>query len=230
MQDTIKVNENTWRFEDGGVRFFLLEGKNEALLIDTGMTAPNAKELALSVTSLPVRLLNTHADPDHISGNSAFDEVIMSKAEGEFFRGINGNCKVTTVTDGDIIDLGERELLIIDLPGHTTGSIAVLDLASGVLIGGDSVQDGRIFMFGERRDMNMYIKSLTGLWNNFGDRINVVYPSHGSFPVEPSLIPQLIEAAKSIADKTANGQKTSFMGQDITYYDFGFAGFLCEAQ
>lgn len=51
--EIIQVDENTWRIEDGGqVRFFLLTGTKEALLIDSGMTIKNAKELAESLKKL----------------------------------------------------------------------------------------------------------------------------------------------------------------------------------
>ena len=50
---------DTWRIDDGGVRFFLLCGTERALLVDSGMTVTNAKEIAQSLTSLPVSLLNS---------------------------------------------------------------------------------------------------------------------------------------------------------------------------
>ena len=40
--EIIPMNENTWRIEDGGVRFFLLAGEEKALLIDSGMNLKNA--------------------------------------------------------------------------------------------------------------------------------------------------------------------------------------------
>lgn len=228
MQEIIKLNENTWRIEDGGVRFFLLEGRNEALLIDTGMNAPDAKETAQKITELPVRLLNTHADPDHISGNEAFVEFYMHEKEAENYYSHKKEGRITPVSDGDIIDLGERKLKIIELFGHTQGSIAVLDIESKTLFGGDSIQDGRIFMFGERRNMKKYIESLESLWNNHKDEFDTVYPSHGTIPVGTELIPKLIDAAKKIYADEVVGVKTDFMGREITVYDFGFAGFLCD--
>ena len=59
--------------------------------------------------------------------------------------------KIVPVYDGDVIDLGERELLAIALPGHTPGSTALLDKNSEMLFSGDPIQDGHIFMFGEMR-------------------------------------------------------------------------------
>ena len=45
MAEIIQINNTTWRVEDGGVRFFLLAGAERALLIDSGMNTPNAKEI-----------------------------------------------------------------------------------------------------------------------------------------------------------------------------------------
>ena len=228
MADIIKINENTYRIEDGGVRFFVLEGSDCALLIDTGMTTVNAKEIVQSITSLPLKLLNTHADPDHIAGNTAFESFFMSEKERENLEIHNGTGEIIPVCDGDIINLGGRELQIIELFGHTPGSIAVLDKNARILFGGDSIQNGRIFMFGRMRNMNDYIKSLEELLKNHSGEFDEIYPSHADIPVSPDLIPKLIEAAKSIQAKSASGKVTDFMGTQIMYYDFGFAGFLCD--
>lgn len=45
------------------------------------------------------------------------------------------------VKDGDIIDLGDKTLKIFDMPGHTAGSICVLDETDKVLFSGDNVND-----------------------------------------------------------------------------------------
>ena len=76
-----RIDENTWSFEEPGVRFFLLAGRERALLIDSGMQTRNAKELAGELTALPLSLLNTHADPDHIGSNGEFDSFYMNPAE-----------------------------------------------------------------------------------------------------------------------------------------------------
>ena len=72
MAEIIKINDKTWRIEDGMVRFYLLCGDEKAALVDTGMNVPEARTIAEGLTDLPIILINTHADPDHISGNGAF--------------------------------------------------------------------------------------------------------------------------------------------------------------
>ena len=227
MADIIQINGNTWRIEDNGVRFFLLTGTEKALLIDSGMNTPNAKQIAESITKLPVMLLNTHADPDHISGNGSFDYFYMHPDEEDNYRAHGGLGAILPVKDNDVIDLGNRPLKIIFIPGHTPGSIAVLDVNNRVLISGDTVQDGNIFMFKEHRNMSLYIESLKKL-SMLTDEFDTIYPSHGSFPVCSELIASLIEGAGQILDGTAKGKVVDMFGTPVMFYKFPYAGFLCE--
>lgn len=229
MAETIKINDSTWRFEDGGVRFFLLCGKEKAALIDTGMNAPDAKELAEGVTDLPLILINTHGDPDHISGNGAFEEFYMSPKEEDNYRNNGGKGKIIPVNDGDVIDLGDRPLKIIDNPGHTSGSIAILDEKYKVLIGGDAVQDGNIFMFGRYRNLDTYISSLKRL-KEYDGSFDEIYPMHGTIPVKSELIEKLIDGAEQIQSGSAEGKKVDMFGTEVMLYKFPYAGFLCEVK
>ena len=226
MNEIIQMNENTWRIEDGMVRMFLLIGTNEALLVDSGMNTPNAKELAESITDLPVKLINTHADRDHIAGNRGFASFYMSPKEEGLYRKNGGTGEIVPVQQGDMLDLGDRPLEIIDLPGHTPGSIAILDVKNRVLIGGDSIQDGRIFMFGEHRNLTDYITSLEKL-SAYEERFDEVYASHSTVSVAPDIIPKLIAGAKQILEGEADGEEIDMFGNSVMLYQFEFAGFLC---
>lgn len=227
MADIIKVNDSTWRIEDGDVRFLLLCGSERAALVDTGMNTPDAKEIAKSLTKLPIILINTHADRDHISGNAFFPEFYMSpKEEANFAEKGNGGT-IIPVKEGDVIDLGDRPLRIIDIPGHTPGSIAILDERNRVLISGDSVQDGKIFMFGQYRSMERYIESLDHLME-FEGQFDEIYAMHGTFPVKPDLIHKLREGASQIVEGKATGREVNLFGNAVCLYLFPYAGFLCE--
>lgn len=229
MAEIIKINDNTWRFEDDSVRFFLFCGTKQAALIDSGMNVPDAKMIAEGLTDLPLILINTHADPDHISGNSAFDEVYMSPDEEENYRAFGGSGKIIPIHEGDVIDLGDRPLRIIDIPGHTPGSIAIIDEKNRVLVSGDSVEDGNVFMFGERRDIDRYIPSMEHLLE-YTDAFDEIYPMHGSFPVKNDLIGKLIEGAKLIKSGAVEGKKVDVFGTPAMFYKFPYAGFLCDPQ
>ena len=211
--EVIQINENTWRIEDGGVRFFLLTGTEKALLIDSGMMVNNAKDIAESVTSLPISLLNTHADRDHIGSNEQFETFYMHPAEEPIYRrsGKPG-----------------RVLQIIELPGHTPGSIAVLDVKSRVLISGDPIQEnGRIFMFGDHRNMHDYIRSLGQLEKRKGE-FDKIWPSHAKLPVSPELIQKLHDGAQDILAGKVQGVAAEMHGKSIIAYDLGFDVLLCD--
>ena len=226
--EIIQINENTWRMEDGHVRFFLLAGEKKALLIDSGMQVHNAREIAESLVNVPVELLNTHGDMDHIGSNEEFESFYMNPAEASnYYNTQKRTGTIIPVTDGDVIDLGYRELEIITLPGHTPGSIAVLDRRNRVLISGDPIQDGNIFMFGIQREMHAYLLSLEKL-EKYKDRFDTIYPSHGTFPVSPDLINALHEGATRILAGEVEGSDAEFHGAKIKRYDVGVAGFLCD--
>lgn len=226
--EVIKLNENTWRIDEGHVRFFLLTGTKEALLIDSGMQVNNAKEIAMEITKLPIKLLNTHADRDHTGSNHEFDTFYMSASEASnYYNSKDKAGDFTPVWDKDVLDLGERPLEIVALPGHTPGSIGVLDINNRVLISGDPIQDGSIFMFGVQREMHAYIKSLEKL-DAYRNRFDTVYPSHGSFPVKPELIDKLHEAAKKIMAGEAEYTEEDMWGNTIKKYDMGVATFLMD--
>lgn len=223
--DWIKINDDTYQYDEGGVRFFLLLGEKEALLIDSGMQTLNAKELAMQVTDLPIKLFNTHTDIDHIGSNYEFDEVMMNLSELVNYKLPHTSQKIIPVYDGDVIDLGGRELLAIALPGHTPGSTALLDKNSGMLFSGDPIQDGRIFMFGEMRDLCAYIHSLRRL-KKYKDEIKGIYANHGTVPVDFSIVDKLIDGALGIEHGEITPTKAELFGKTIYVYDVGAAKIL----
>lgn len=51
----------------------------------------------------------------------------------------------TVYSGGETIDLGDRELRVLHVPGHSPGHLALHDLRSGALFGGDCVQ-GSVYL------------------------------------------------------------------------------------
>ena len=80
--EIIPMGPDTWRIEDGGVRFFLLAGKERVLMMDSGMTVRDARDIAASLTDRAVFLLNTHADMDHTGSNGVFETLYMKRNTG----------------------------------------------------------------------------------------------------------------------------------------------------
>ena len=226
--EIIPINENSWRIEDSGVRCFLLTGSEKALLIDSGRELHTARDIAESLTDLPVMLLNTHADGDHTGSNEQFESFYMHPDEEAHFRRGGRGGTIIPFREGDILDLGGRELRIIDLPGHTPGSIAVLDVGNRVLISGDPVQEhGRIFMFGAHRNMENYIRSLEHL-ETFTAEFDEIWPSHADIPISPALIRKLHDGARDVLDGKVAGSPVEVHGNQVIAYDLGFCTLLCD--
>ncbi len=226
MPEVIKISDRTWRIEEEGVRYFLLEGRDRALLVDSGMRSADARQIAGSVTALPLSLFTTHADPDHISGCAAFDRMYIHPLEEPSLRAKGYTGTIDPVADGDVIDLGGRALQVIALQGHTPGHTALLDREARFLIGGDAIQNGRIFMFGPGRDLPGYIDSLEQLLKNHSGAFDTVFPSHGDFPQSPKIIEALIASARMIRNDEAEGKPVSLFGREVMLYQFPCAGFL----
>ena len=224
----IQINEDTWSIEDGTVRFFLLKGTEKALLIDSGMTIHHAREIAEALTGLPVFLLNTHSDRDHTGCNEQFESFYMHPADEARYRSSGKDNRLIPVKDGDEIDLGNRKLRIIHLPGHTPGSVAVLDISRRVMISGDPLQaHGHIFMFGEHRNMKDYIDSLEKLDKMKAD-FDEIWPSHGDLPIYPDCIRKHCDGAKQILNKEIKGTEKEVFGQKIKIYHIGETIFLYD--
>ena len=92
--------------------------------------------------------------------------------------------------DGDVIDLGDRHFNILHLPGHSPGSIALLEPRTGTLFSGDTIYDGALYDTAYHSDKTQYQESLRRLKSL---PLNVVHGGHfGSF--DRSRLRTLIDA------------------------------------
>lgn len=227
--EVIQMDGASWRMEENGVRSFLFEGTEKALLVDSGFGTGNIKETVDTLTELPVILVNTHADRDHIGCNALFEKAFMHPAEYDrYYQSAMAGHAICPLWEGEIIDLGSRHFEVILIPGHTPGSIALLDAENRILISGDSVQAGGIFMFGPGRNIEAYIVSMEKLYE-MRERFDTVYPSHGPFPVEVGILSELINGANRVKKGEIEGTEAPFDTR-AKLYDIGSAKFLYEWQ
>lgn len=49
-----------------------------------------------------------------------------------------------TLVEGDVVDLGDRRFTVLHLPGHSPGSIGLLDEVDGVFLAGDFLYDDNL--------------------------------------------------------------------------------------
>lgn len=201
MENVIKIQEHFWIIDEGGVRSFLFEGKEKAMLIDTGFGSLPVKNITEELTDKDVFLVNTHTDKDHTGCNKDFTTIYMHPAEMEHYKNaLPKGCSMNNVFplwEGNIIDLGYWRFEVVLTPGHTPGSIMLLERDKRMLISGDTVQDGDIFMFGAGRNIEAFMSSLEKVISMSGS-FDTIWPSHGSCPVEKNIVPAILCGAKDL--------------------------------
>lgn len=143
------VAPGTWKIVGDGDYCYLVEGENEAIMIDCGYGAGNICSYAQSLTDKPVTsVINTHYHFDHTANDAYFDMAYMTEYTERYatipypsFDGVSfpRDYPVTIVHEGDTLDLGGRTLEFFELGNHTPGGLAMLDATNGILFSGDEI-------------------------------------------------------------------------------------------
>ena len=195
----VKIDEKTYRIEDNGVRCFLFIGEKKALLVDTGFgNAGSLRQVVQELTNLPVYLVNTHADDDHTGKNSEFECTHIHPAEMPFYYSNPGNTtKAEAIWEVDVIDIGGREFEVVLLPGHTPGSIGLLNRKERFIVTGDSVSTTPVFIFSAVRSIYAHMESMKKLIS-MKDAYDAIYAAHGDFPVAPEQAERLLTAGEKL--------------------------------
>ena len=145
------IAPGTWQILSDGDYSYLVEGDDEAILIDSGYGAGNIRDFCRTLTAKPVsRIANTHDHSDHTANNCYFDLAYMSAATQPLatrpfpsFEGVEfpRDYPVQLVGDGDVIPLKGRDLKVFDIPDHAVGSLAFLDEKERILFSGDEFME-----------------------------------------------------------------------------------------
>jgi glyoxylase-like metal-dependent hydrolase (beta-lactamase superfamily II) len=226
----------TWFIETPDSSMYLLAGARQALLIDTSMGAEDYGKLVASLTPLPVIVANTHGHPDHIMGNGYFQEVYIHPGDRawldqevteedrqwgrenlapKFPPGFSVDewidrrpAVIDCVTDGQTFDLGERLIEVIATPGHTPGSICLLDRKQRYLATGDTLHGGVVWLqLKESLPLDTYLASLKKL-QAFAAEFDFLLPGHGDKPVPAQALPDMIAGVERILAGELVGEPT----------------------
>lgn len=140
---------------------YLIFGKDRGLLLDTGSRngdlVPTLERTLHNWlerngrSNIQLIVTHSHAHSDHVAGDEAVQamrdpavgiEFVPAKvdAEKEFFK-IEG-----TEDARGSVDLGGRVIDVIPIPGHDVTSIALYDRRTGILLTGDSLYPGRLYI------------------------------------------------------------------------------------
>lgn len=151
------ITDGVMFFDDySDASFYLIEGKNKAVVIDTGMGEGNVKQLAaafLSDPEKPIELAVTHYHGDHMMHADQFDVIYLHQADIDLLHTVYDKQigadavedllrRIRPLHENDIIDLGDNKLRVLEAAGHTPGSVVFVDEAHKLLFFGDAIGSG----------------------------------------------------------------------------------------
>ncbi len=127
---------------------YIVEGDSAAVLIDTGTSVKNLDEIIARLTDKPYKVLATHGHYDHVGNISFFPEIYLHEAdyniESKPLQAYTG--VIRPLADGDIFELGGRRLEVVHTPGHTPGSVVLVDYDNKLAFTGDAFGSGEMWL------------------------------------------------------------------------------------
>jgi glyoxylase-like metal-dependent hydrolase (beta-lactamase superfamily II) len=67
------------------------------------------------------------------------------------------------LSEGDVIDLGDRAFAVVHTPGHSPGGIGLFEAKTGIFLSGDIVYDGPLIDDAYHSDIRTYVETLERL-------------------------------------------------------------------
>lgn len=217
------ILDGVWSIDQDYVRCFLITGKERAILLDTCDLDADLPSLIRTLTALPVSVVHTHADHDHIGASARFEKTYMHPSDFALLNSVyESSLNPIPLREQEIIQLGGRTLEVLLIPGHTPGSIALLDRDHRILFSGDTIKDNMIYMFGPGRSLSAYLDSLRRLFT-IQDTFDTILPSHGTLPIGKDILSDLIEGTIRLLANELSGSDVD--GLDCKLYTYKNASF-----
>ena len=156
---------------------YLIIGGERAVLFDAGPGFRNIREVAESLTDLPITFVPSHFHYDHTGNEIIFDQVAVVDLPYIRARAVDNRLTLSApehlgvaegvaaptlsinewLAPGSVMFLGDRQLQVLYTPGHTDDSISLLDLTSGFLFSGDFIYPGPLYAFLSNSNMSDYL-------------------------------------------------------------------------
>lgn len=220
MIQTKKLSQQFYRLRDEADCFAsLVLGEKKALLFDTGCDTDDLKQVVEEITSLPLLVIASHGHFDHIGGSGQFDTVYLSEKDWNLLESYDEDqirrwvkemtpdrepvfCRKGWNTmkklDFTHLDLGNLYGEIVELPGHSAGSIGVYFPEWKVLLSGDALTPVMCLIFQNHGTKEIQLRTLRDV-----EQMDVEYymTSHSEKKMPKSLISRMIGCIEHSAGK-----------------------------
>ncbi len=227
------IRPDTWLINGGPVSCttYLVIGDQQALVIDPGEHTKSIRDYAAHLTDKPFVVANTHSHNDHTLANGQFKDCTiyasaLAQKEKEESRKrfplgyeperyttpveFDFDYQFTTLSDGDVLDLGNRRLRVIAAGCHSEGSLLYYDEKYEILFTGDELDCGQVLIQGDRgnQSVELFYGNLKKIKAACG-RIDLICPGHNGAPADGSMVDAFIENCERIMSGIEGSKKIS---------------------
>ena len=132
------------------------------------------------------------------------------------------------VEEGDGFCLGNRQLEVLDTPGHTKDGICLLDRKYRLLFSGDTIVSTPTLLFDTFSDtMSHYLQSLEKL-HGLRDSYELIFPGHYLRPVGEIYVEDQIACIREILENhlLEGAQKSGMTERTVYFHQRGLSSVL----
>lgn len=138
----------------------LLSGTDRSLLIDTGTgDADVRRPVDVLLRDAPLVVAHSHTHTDHVGGDGQLVGRARTSVIGHDVEAVRSALGLRSIDDVGELDLGGRVVDVVAIPGHEAAHVAFYDRATSILLTGDTLYPGRLYV----RDWGAYRASIARL-------------------------------------------------------------------
>jgi hydroxyacylglutathione hydrolase len=225
----------------GNVSYLIL-GDDRAFMFDTGCGENEVKGnykikyIIDKITTLPVTLIQSHFHFDHNQNIHEFERIAFPDLPLLRDRvGQDGQFQFTQedLFEGDYpseiivdewfpmetdIDLGGQVIQLVHVPGHSYESIAIMIPSAGVILLGDFLYNGALFLF-RNDDLAVYQQTVDHL-NSLLNSEYSLFGAHGDPEIEFGQLQKLDDFLSCIEEGSCPYTERSVWGRPAHIYNF----------
>lgn len=123
--------------------------------------------------------------------------------------------RVFPICDGDVFDLGDRKIEVVEVGGHTAGSVVLIDHKTRIAYSGDACNGNTLLEFPDSLPILSYMRNLLHL-KEHQQEFDMMYGGHEIF--DPSIIDEAIETvARVLAGTDDRFERPGMLGGTVYY-------------
>ncbi len=225
----------------GNVSYLIL-GDDRALMFDTGCGENEVKGnykikyIIDKITTLPVTLIQSHFHFDHNQNIHEFERIafpdlpelrerVSPESQFQFTQAdlFEGNYPSEIIVDEWFpletdIDLGGQVIQLVHVPGHSDESVAIMIPSSGIMLLGDFLYNGALFLF-RNDDLAVYQQTVDHL-NSLLNSEYSLFGAHGDPEIEFGQLQKLDDFLSCIEEGICPYTERSVWGRPAHIYNF----------